>query len=591
MTPNSPDSKNTITFIIIALVIMLGYQALVIEPAAKKRQALMKQQAIAAQTLTPPTGTAPQTAVVDAPPAVTPRVAIAAPGMVGSINLAGAVFDDIKLAGYHETLSDQSPLVTLFKPQGQNGTYYSQLGWSGGALIAGTHPMWTQIGTGALSPATPVQLRYETTGLRIDRVVSVDDGAMLTIKDTVTNTSVTPVAIAPYGLIRRTAPPKGPASVAHEGFIGWLGDRLEDRKYKKVVDKGAFQKDSTGGWVGITDKYWMAALIPAQGEVLKGEYRADPQGNTQLYTASMLGAQRTLGAGQAITTTTHLFAGAKRVQLIEAYGEKLGIQRFDLAIDWGMFWFLTKPFFKALEFFATLAKNWGVTANFGVGILMLTVVVKVLFFPLANASYAAMTKMKKVQPQVDELRAKNKDDLQKLNTEMMALYAREKINPMAGCLPMLIQIPVFFSLYKTLVINLEMRHAPFYGWVHDLSAPDPTKIFNLFGLLPFDPTTFPVVGSFMALGAWPVLMGLTMWAQMSMNPPAQDPVQRQMFAFMPLLFTFMLAHFAAGLVIYWVWSNILSIGQQYWMMRKYQVDTPLDAFLAKVFKRPSAANG
>ena len=247
MTPNSPDSKNTITFIIIALVIMLGYQALVIEPAAKKRQALMKQQAVAAQTLAPPAGTPAPSATPGMPSVQAPRVAIAAPGMVGSINLAGAVFDDIKLVGYHETLSDQSPLVTLFQAKDPANTYYSQIGWSGGALIAGSTPVWTQVGTGVLSPATPVQLRYETVGLRIDRVITVDDAAMLAVKDTVTNTSAAPVAVAPFGLIRRTAPPKGPASVAHEGFIGWLGDRLEDRKYKKVADKGAFQTDSTGG--------------------------------------------------------------------------------------------------------------------------------------------------------------------------------------------------------------------------------------------------------------------------------------------------------------------------------------------------------
>ncbi len=582
------NSNNTLAFVAIAMVILIGYQVFVVDPAAKKRKAEVQQAETAQQAetpqMTPPSldGTADSVATAHqaSPSATLPDpIAIETPSLQGSINLLGGRFDDLELKGYRQTIEPNSPLVRLFGDGNGTAPYFAAFGWTGIAGAPSETTIWQISGPNrTLTADTPVTLTHSAGGLSYERTITVDEQSMFTITDTVTNGTNQAVQLAPFGVIRRQNVPEQALGIAHEGFIGWLDGRLEDKKYKKIAKKGPFKQNSETGWLGLTDKYWMAALVPDQSKPFAAAY-SEKNG---IYTARYVSGLQTLAPGQSLSQTERLFAGAKDVGVIETYAESLDIPRFDLAVDWGMFWFFTKPFFHLLDFLANMTLSWGVAAPFGIAILLMTVLVKLVFFPLANQSYAAMSKMKKVQPQVDQLRTRYKGDFEKLNKEMMALYKREKINPMAGCLPIFIQIPVFFALYKVLFVSLEMRHAPFYGWVNDLSAPDPTSVFNLFGLLPYDPTVVPVIGGFLALGAWPLLMGCTMWLQQQMNPPAQDPVQRKIMAWLPVIFTFIMAPFAAGLVIYWTWSNVLSVAQQYWIMRKYQVDTPFDSFLKKL---------
>jgi YidC/Oxa1 family membrane protein insertase len=367
------------------------------------------------------------------------------------------------------------------------------------------------------------------------------------------------VALLPYALVQRHGTPHTAGYyILHEGPVGVFDEKLKEPSYGDLQGGKSIELPTTGGWLGITDKYWLTALVPDQKELVKGRFSHTLRDKTDIYQADFLGDQREVAPGAAVESSARFFAGAKEVKLLESY-EDAGITRFADAVDWGWFFFLTKPIFHLLEFFYRLI------GNFGLGILLLTVIIKALFFPLANKSYAAMAKMKTLQPQMQELREKFGDDKARLNQEMMALYKRVGANPLAGCLPIVIQIPVFFSLYKVLFVTIEMRHAPFYGWIHDLSAPDPTTFVNLFGLLPFDP---PAALAFLHIGAWPMIMGVTMWLQQKLNPQPPDPVQAKMFMLLPFVFTYMLSQFAAGLVIYWAWNNLLSIAQQWVIMRK-----------------------
>jgi YidC/Oxa1 family membrane protein insertase len=382
--------------------------------------------------------------------------------------------------------------------------------------------------------------------------------------------------------------------VLHEGLVGVLGEQgLQEYTYDNVTKEAPIAGQATrgkvwpsvaGGFVGITDKYWAAAVAPAdQAQPYTGSFTMRQDGPAKVYQSNMLGEAKTLAPGAKIQADTRLFAGAKEVAIVDAYEKNAGIKRFDLLIDWGWFYFITKPLFKLLDFFFRLF------GNFGVAIILVTVVIKIVFFPLANKSYASMAKMKAVQPEMMAIRERYAEDKMKQQQALMELYKKEKINPVAGCWPVLIQIPVFFALYKVLFVTIEMRHAPFFGWIRDLAAPDPTTIFNLFGLLSFDPTVVPVLGQFLHLGVWPIIMGITMWLQMKMNPAPADPIQQQVFAWMPLIFTFMLASFPAGLVIYWAWNNLLSVGQQYAIMRKNGVKVELWDNLRGSFAKKTTA--
>lgn len=496
------------------------------------------------------------------------RVRFESAGIEGSINLDGARIDDLKLMRYRETTDKNSPEIVLLSPSSAVKGYFAHLGWinatGGTTKLPSDTTTWTQAYPGTLTPSSPLELYWDNQeGLIFRQTISIDDNYMFTITQAVENNTQVPVVLHPYGLTQRKGEPETEGFyILHEGFLGIFADQLEEKKYDKINDDGTFRQSSTGGWLGITDKYWLTALIPPQNEEFHGSFSGAQSSQATGYQADYLLSARTIAPGGRDEVTHNLFSGAKEDALLRAYEKNLNIQKFDFAIDWGIWQIITKPMFLALDYFG---KALG---NFGISILIVTVLLKLLFFPLANKQYASMAKMKKIQPEMTALRERYGDDKVKQQQEMMELYKREKINPLAGCFPILIQIPVFFALYKVLFVTIEMRQAPFFGWIQDLSVPDPTSVFNLFGLIPWDPSAVPLIGSFLALGFWPLLMGTTMFLQMQMNPPPPDPVQAKVFQFMPLFFMFLLASFPAGLVIYWAWNNSLSMLQQYVIMRR-----------------------
>jgi YidC/Oxa1 family membrane protein insertase len=594
------EHTNTILAIVLSAVILLAWQFIFGLPQMEKhRQEALQRQAQQkteqkTETTSKPTQSSAQPAGNTTAPGAEPpaapgtspapptessravvlaaghRVAIDTPDIKGSINLKGARIDDVSLVRYRETVNPNSPAIVLLSPSGTPHPFYAEFGWVGTAgssvKLPGADTVWKQEGSGTLTPTHPITLVYDNgEGLQFRRTISIDNKYLFTLKDDVVNKTGAPVTIYPYGLVSRHGRPEhlSASSILHEGLIGVMGDKgLQEVTYKKIDDKKALTFDVTDAWLGITDKYWAATLLPDIKAHLQARFSAGTAGTTPTYQTDYLLDAVTVAPGATGTASGRLFAGAKQVSVVDGYDKALHLNRFELLIDWGYFYFITKPMFMVIDFFY----RW--THNFGIAILIVTVLVKILFFPLANKSYASMAKMKAMQPQMATIREHWPDDKVKQQQEIMALYKREKINPIAGCLPMVIQIPVFFSLYKVLYITIEMRHAPFFGWIHDLSAPDPTNVFTLFGLLPFDPTMVPVIGSFLHLGAWPLIMGVTMWVQMKLNPTPPDPTQKMIFDWMPIIFTFMLANFSAGLVIYWAWNNTLSVIQQSVIMKR-----------------------
>ena len=593
------EHRNTILAVVLSLIVVVGWQYFVGYPQMEKQrhEALLKQQeqtqqqpsAATPATPGPQAGTPP---VPGAPAAASPsvgltrealinasaHVAIDTPRLNGSIDLKGARIDNLALEQYRETIERDSPPIVLFSPSGAPDAYYAEFGWVPAAgttaKLPGPDTVWKQEGSGALGVDHPVTLSYDNgAGLIFRRSIAVDEHYLFTIKDQVENKSESPVTLFPYALISRHGTPKTLGYyILHEGLIGVMGDQGEQEEtYKKIEDKKTETWDATDAWLGFTDKYWATALLPDTDAKVHARFSASESGGQKTYQTDYLLEPQTVAPGATGTADARLFAGAKEVSVVGinfplanagGYNQALHLNHFDLLIDWGWFYFITKPMFLAIDFFFHLV------GNFGIAILIVTVLVKLLFFPLANKSYASMAKMKAVQPELTMIRQRYGDDKVKQQQAMMELYKKEKINPVAGCLPIAIQIPVFFSLYKVLFITIEMRHAPFYGWIHDLSAPDPSNIFNLFGLIPLDPTVIPVFGSFLHLGAWVVIMGITMWVQMKLNPAPPDPTQQMIFNWMPLIFTFMLAAFPAGLVIYWAWNNTLSVIQQSAIMHR-----------------------
>ncbi|CUW45431.1 putative inner membrane protein translocase component YidC [Brucella vulpis] len=522
----------------------------------------------------------------DAAIAQSPRIEIDTPSLRGSINLTGARLDDLYLKKYHETVSDKSPEIELLAPSSLKQGYFVELGFTGNdatGAVPSPNTVWVVEGNNKLTPSTPVTLTYTNDkNLTFKRVISVDDAYMFTVDDTIINDGGSTVSLASYGRVTRFNQPEHASAtyVLHEGLIGVMGqDGLQEIKYAKIEDnKDISFKDVIGGWVGITDKYWAATLIPPQDEKFTGRFSHFTNDRPR-YQSDLLSAPLTVAPGQSQTIQNRVFAGAKVVNRIQNYETKYHIKQFDLLIDWGWFYFITKPMFYLIDWI------YKFTGNFGVAILVVTVLLKALFFPLANKSYKSMARMKLMQPKMTEIREKYADDKMKQQQAMMELYKREKINPLAGCWPVLVQIPVFFALYKVLYVTIEMRHAPFFGWIQDLAAPDPTSIFNLFGLLPY------TVPHFLMIGVWPIIMGITMFLQMRMNPTPPDPTQAAIFTWMPIIFTFMLASFPAGLVIYWAWNNTLSIIQQSVIMKRQGVEIELFDNLKGLFRRkPKEAN-
>jgi YidC/Oxa1 family membrane protein insertase len=616
------DNKNTILAIALSALLLLGWQYFFALPQEKARQEQLQLQAqLQKQAIPTPAqpGQSPQPAQqpgpaqvpgqanAPAPPAPvdraralaeTPRVQISTGSLQGSIALKGGRIDDLALVKFRETVDPKSPPIVLLSPSGTADPFYAEFGWTGSAnsnvKLPTSETVWKQNGTGAVGVGHPVTLTYDNgEGLEFRRTIAVDDKYLFTIKDEVTNKGAAAVSLFPYALISRHGTPQTAGYyILHEGLIGVLGESgLQEYTYKTIAEKKAVNFDITNGWLGITDKYWAATLLPDTNARLKARFSSSTIGNVPTYQTDYLLDAQTIAPGATASVNARLFAGAKEVATvginfplvgIGGYNKELGLNHFDLLIDWGWFYFITKPMFLAMDYFFHLF------GNFGLAILMVTVLVKIIFFPLANKSYASMAKMKAVQPQMTALRERYADDKAKQQQELMELYKREKINPLAGCLPIAIQIPVFFSLYKVLFVTIEMRHAPFFGWIHDLSAQDPTNIFNLFGLIPLDPTILPLIGSFLHLGAWPLIMGVTMWVQMKLNPAPPDPTQQMIFNWMPIIFTFMLANFPAGLVIYWAWNNTLSVIQQSVIMRKHGAKIELFDNLKALFVKKTS---
>lgn len=606
------DKTNMIVAIALSLAVLLGWNYFIAAPRVEQQRQAALQNKAATQPAGPdgvpsasPKEGGPANPVPGTLPGATgagggvvpretaiarsPRVTIDTPALAGSIALKGGRIDDVSLKNYHETVDDKSPRIVLLSPTGTENPYYAEFGWVGqnaGPLPNGD-TLWTA-DTTTLAPGKPVTLSYDNgAGLLFKRVIAVDDKFMFTVRDEVENKGGNAVSLYPYSLVSRWGKPHTQGYyVLHEGLIGVLGaDGLQEYTYDHLAKEPALGNASTkgktwagvtGGFVGITDKYWAAAAIPDQASPYTGSFTERTDGATKVYQANVLGNVQVIQPGASAAATQQLFAGAKEVNTVNAYQANQNIKQFDLLIDWGWFHFITKPMFRALDFFFHLF------GNFGVSILVVTFCLKLLFLPIANKSYQSMAKMKAVQPEMASIRERYADDKMKQQQAMMELYKKEKINPVAGCWPVLIQIPVFFALYKVLFITIEMRHAPFFGWIQDLAAPDPTNILNLFGLLPF------AAPDFIHLGIWPIIMGITMFIQMKMNPAPPDPVQAQIFTFMPIVFTFMLGSFPAGLVIYWAWNNTLSVIQQYVIMRRNGVKVELWDNLRGMFRRKPA---
>lgn len=568
------DQRNLFIAIGLSVAILIGFQyisrpspeelAKYAEETAKLEQAAKQAEVDANGGAAPATPAESEKAAE--PEAPSPRLAIKTPNLMGSIALRGGRLDQITLLNYRETVDPSSPAVTLLETADQpNKGYYVTFGWQqpeGAAqqiLLPGPNALWQANGD-ELAPGNKVTLSWSNgQGLTFEREIEVDEHFLFTVNQKVKNTTGQPVELFPYAVITREAKPKTEDFyILHEGPLGVLDGKLEERSYADLIEDGETRISSQGGWLGITDKYWLTALIPAQDQAMRGHFRHVANGAADRFQVYYQQNAVSIPANGEVTAKGHLFVGAKVVEQLKRYEEDLGLPMFDRAVDFGTLYFLTIPIFDLLHFFA----KW--IGNFGLAILALTVVVKLLFFPLANKSYHAMAEMKALQPEMERLRERFKDDRERLSQSMMELYKERKVNPLAGCLPIIIQIPVFFALYKVLFVTIEMRHAPFYGWIHDLSAPDPTSLFNLFGLIPFDPP------SFLMIGVWPILMGITMYLQQKLNPAPADPMQARIMSFLPLVFTIMLAPFAAGLVIYWTWNNILSMAQQYLIMKRHK---------------------
>ncbi|USO01090.1 MAG: membrane protein insertase YidC [Alphaproteobacteria bacterium] len=572
---NSDDSKNLILTLVISMVVLFGWNVFfdttpikTVSSASEASKVLSEDVPSAKKSSGSFTNEDTLRSHADLSTSVSredvlkqsPRIAISSPTFSGTLRLVGTRLDDITLEKYKANVNQDDPKVRVLNPQRSTGAYYIDIGWLSTDRtqeVPNEHTPW-RAQSQNLSPGNPLVLTWQnSTGIVFTRTISVDDKYLFTVQDSVHNTGNTNVNIQQYALISRHGTPDVSNYMAvHEGLIGYVGGKLQELKYADIQEKGRLEFRTQAGWFGFTDKYWLTSIIADPKTDQPVTFRHTRNESDVRYQVDTVSNALAVKPGGTVTTTTHAFVGPKELNVLDSYEELLGIEHFDLAVDFGWFYFITKPIFHLLSF---LQKILG---NFGVAILALTVILKLIFLPLANKSYRSMSRMKALQPKLEKLKETYANDKMALNQEMMALYKREGVNPMGGCLPMVVQIPFFFALYKVLFISIEMRHAPFWGWVSDLSAPDPTNIFTLFGLIPWTPP------SFLMMGLWPLIMGLTMVLQQRMNPAPTDPIQEKMFMIMPVMFTYMLAQFPVGLVIYWAWNNILTIAQQWYIMNQ-----------------------
>ncbi|WP_417466044.1 membrane protein insertase YidC [Kordiimonas sp.] len=569
------DNKNFVLFAVIALAILLGYQHFYAGPkmeAARQYEAQLAEERAIEEALAPkeiaPIDDADSNlataAETNEPVEDAGSVRIETPELVGSMSLRGARFDDLLLVNHKTSMEADAKDVRLLKPHDRADAYSIRYGWAASSqnpdAVPTANSIWAA-DSDVLTPSSPVTLSWDNgEGLRFLMKVEVDEDFLFTVTQSVVNSTDETMQIAPFGRISRRGEPKTAGLyILHEGPLGVFNGTLEEKSYSDLEDDGNFETGSTGGWMGITDKFWMTTLIPDQNaELSRARFVRRATATDVTYLVDYVQNWQSLHAGSSLETTSRFYAGAKIVGTIDDYQAKYDIALFDRTIDWGWFYWLTRPIFKGLHYL------FGLTGNYGVAILLMTVILKTILFPLANKSYVSMSHMKDAQPKIKKLQERYKDDRQKLQQEMMALYQKEKINPMAGCLPILIQIPIFFALYKVLYVTIEMRHQPFFGWIKDLSAPDPMTPLTLFGAIDWNPPAF------LAIGILPILMGISMWLQQKLNPQsaAMDPTQQKIMSFLPIIFTFIMAPFSAGLVLYWTWNNVLSIGQQWVIMRR-----------------------
>ncbi len=524
-----------------------------------------------------------------------PRISIETQKLMGTISLKGGRIDDLSLLGYKVDLSEGAENVTLLKPVGEEGAYYATYGWAAlsgvtSNLVPTPDTLWEVNGNNRLTVSSPVELVWDNgAGLKFSRVISIDEDYLFTVKQNVENTSAADVELRPYGLIRRAGEPKDVKNffILHEGLVRMSDGELAEDSYKNMRGYDTNEREgtaakrievTTNGWVGFTDHFWMTTLIPTPGSAFRSTAKYYEQAD--IYQAETVLPVVSLSSGQSASVETQFFAGAKEWETIRNY-ENAGVEGFIDSIDWGWFFFLTKPIFIVLHWLNQ------VIGNMGWSIIGLTLLIKALLFPLAYKSYVSMAKMKELQPQMEKLKEQAGDDRQKLQQGMMELYKKEKVNPASGCLPILLQIPIFFSLYKVIFVTLELRHAPWIGWIKDLSAPDPSSIMNLFGLLPFGT---PEPGSIMALiflGILPLILGISMWLQQKLNPAPTDPTQAMIFAWMPWVFMFMLGSFASGLLVYWIANNMITFTQQYIIMRSQGYKPDVFGNISKSFQKKS----
>jgi len=552
------ENRNVIIAVILSTAILIGWSMYFENPDEAQRKRLEIQGKTETQTNiqkpeTPQTTKANPTKAISRGEALKEgdRVSIENSNLAGSISLRGAIIDDIVLKNYRETLDKNSKPIVVLSPKKSDEGYFVESGWAttkSDIKVPDNNSIW-QIRDGKkLTPTSPVTLEWNNReGIIFSKKIEVDNKYLFKITDELFHYSQ---------ITKNTKPTTENFYILHEGLIGVVDKNLKEETYS-TIEKEKKTYAGKSGWFGITDKYWMSAIIPESGKSFKGEYSF-----ANSYKANFIISEPTIANPQKSTSATlKIFIGAKEVYPIDNYTEIEKIDRFDLSIDWGWFYFITKPLFFVIDYI------FKIVGNFGLAIIILTLIVRILFFPLNNYSFKSMAKMKVLQPETLRIKELYKDDVKRTQQEMMALYKREKVNPLSGCLPILIQIPIFFAVYKMLFVTLEMRHAPFFGWIKDLSAADPTTIFNLFGLIPWNPP------SFLMIGVWPILMGITMYFQMKLNPTPPDPIQAKIFAFFPLIMTVMLATFPSGLVVYWTVSNVLTMAQQYYIMKKTTVKT------------------
>ena len=558
------DQKNLLLAILASLVVLLGFQLLFPTKDVSKTNITQEMN----------DSFAPQPELIAELPKArneiineSERISIENDFINGSINLTGARIDDIILKKYRIDLSSDSENVKFLSPKGSDKPYFAEYGWvtsnNNKIELPNANTVWKS-NKSIISPEAPVVLSWDNgNGLIFKRTISIDTEYMFSIQQTIINNTSEDIILYPYGLINRTGVPKlSGLFILHEGPIGVLNDRVKELDYDDLEDDKKISEKSKKGWIGITDKYWLAALIPNQESNFEGHFQSFSRGVDIKFQTSYLGPQIIIASNNQASYISQFYAGAKEVPILDKHEEN-GIPMFDRAIDFGWFYIITKPLSYLLHFFSSYM------GNVGLAIIALTICIRIILFPLANKSFKSMNKMKILQPKMMEIRERFGNDKVQMQKEVMALYKKEKANPLAGCLPILLQIPVFFALYKVLTVTLEMRQAPFFGWIKDLSVPDPYSIFNIFGLIPID------LPSFLIIGTWPLLMGATMFLQQKLNPAPPDPIQAKVMAMLPFIFIFLFAQFAAGLVLYWTCNNILSIAQQWIIMKKMDTNKPV----------------